>query len=588
MTWQQIYNPLGNIGLTALAAALPIIFLFWALAIKRMKGHIAGLLTTVVAIIVAIAVYGMPVKLAVLSTVNGAFYGFFPIGWIVLTAVFLYNVTVKTGQFEIIKNSIASITDDRRLQALLIAFSFGAFLEGAAGFGTPVAISGAMLVGLGFNPLYAAGLCLIANTAPVAFGGVGIPIIVAGQVTGIDAMAISQMVGRTLPILSLIVPLYLVILMSGWKNAKEVMPAIFVSGASFAIAQWYSANYMSPMLPDIIASLASLIALAVFLRYWKPKNIWRFADEAKMTKSSKLEYSAGQVLKAWSPFIILTVIITAWGLTPVKEALDSFALIKVHVPGLDNMIIQGVKPMAAIFKFNYLSAAGTAILFSAFISIALLGMKFTEGLKIFVETVKTLKFPLITIMSVLGFAYIANFSGMSTTMGLALAKSGKFFPFFSPILGWLGVFITGSDTSANALFGKLQQVTGTEIGVDPLVTVSANTSGGVTGKMISPQSIAVATAAVGLVGKESDLFRFTVKHSLIFAVAVGIITTLQAYVFTWIIPKYKIAETVAAAAGAPKDLTTGLIYLAITAALVVFTYIAVYLSNLRKEQYGKA
>jgi len=581
MTWTQVYDPLKNIGLSALVAALPIFFLFWALAVKRMKGHIAGLLTALVAVVVAVAAYGMPAKLALLSTANGALYGFFPIGWIVLTAVFLYNVTVKTGQFEIIKNSIASITDDRRLQALLIAFSFGAFLEGAAGFGTPVAISGAMLVGLGFNPLYAAGICLIANTAPVAFGGVGIPIIVAGQVTGIPDMAISQMVGRTLPLLSAVVPLYLVILMAGWKGAKEVLPAIAVSGLSFAVAQWYSANYMSPMLPDIIASLVSIIALTVFLKFWKPKNIWRFPNEPKATATSELKYSAAEILRAWAPFIILTIFITAWGLKPVKEFLDNFALIKFHIPGLDNTIVKGGKPMEAIFKFNYLSAAGTAILISAFVSIIMLGMRISDGVKVFVETVKTLKFPLVTIMAVLGFAYIANFSGMSTTMGLALSKTGKYFPFFAPFLGWLGVFITGSDTSANALFGKLQQVTAGQIGVDPVVTVAANTSGGVTGKMISPQSIAVATASVGLVGEESNLFRFTVKHSLIFATVIGVITTLQAYVLKWIIPSYElITATVAKAA---PNLGQGATYLGITIALVIMLFTAVVALNARKR-----
>lgn len=582
MTWKMVIDPLNNIGLSALMAAVPILYMFWALAVKRMKGHIAGVTTVILAVLVAIFGYGMPAKLALLSTGYGMLYGLFPIAWIVVTAVYLYNITVKTGQFEIIKNSIASITDDRRLQALLIAFSFGAFLEGAAGFGTPVAISGAMLVGLGFNPLYAAGICLIANTAPVAFGGVGIPIIVAGQVTGIDAMAISQMVGRTLPFLSVIVPFYLIILMAGWKKMVEVWPAVLVSGASFAIAQWYSANYMSPMLPDIIASLVSIVALAAFLKVWKPPTTWRFADEAPSLGKEKLQYSAGQVLKAWAPFIILTIFITAWGLKPVKDALDYFGLVKFEIPGLHNMIIKGEKPMEAIFKLNYLSAAGTAILISAFVSIIMLGMPISEGIKTFFETLKILRYPILTIASVLGFAYIANFSGMSITMGTALAATGKFFPFFAPFLGWLGVFITGSDTSANALFGKLQAVTADKIGVDPVVTVAANTSGGVTGKMISPQSIAVATAAVGLVGHEADLFRFTVKHSLIFATIIGVFVTLQAYVLTWMIPKYKMVEAAAAAAAQKVFPTLGVTYLGYTVALVALVLIMVLVMNRKK------
>lgn len=577
MTWNQVTNPLNNLLLSGLVTAIPILFLFYGLAVRRMKGHIAGIITTILAILVAVLVYRMPVSLALASTLSGMAYGLFPIGWIVITAVFLYNITVKAGQFDVIKNSIASITDDRRLQALLIAFSFGAFLEGAAGFGTPVAISGAMLVGLGFNPLYAAGICLIANTAPVAFGGVGIPIIVAGQVTGIDTMAISQMVGRTLPILSVFIPYYLVVLMAGFKKANEVLPAILVSGISFAVAQWFSANYLSPMLPDIIASLASIISLAVFLQFWKPANIWRFEGEKEASKS-KLEYTGGQILRAWAPFIILTVLITAWGLKPVKDTLDAWTQIKFHVPLLDNAVIRGGKPMEAIFKFNWLSAAGTAILISTLISLSFLKIGLGEAFKTFGDTLKTLKFPLLTIAAVLGFAYIANYGGMSTTLGMALATTGFLFPFAAPFLGWLGVFITGSDTSANALFGKLQQVTATQIGVDPVVTVAANTSGGVTGKMISPQSIAVATAAVGLVGKESDLFRFTVKHSLFFATLIGIITMLQAYVIKWIIPKYKVT-TVAAAAAAPPDVATGVTYMAIAIALVIATVIAVFLLN---------
>lgn len=572
MTWSQVYNPLNNLALSAAFAFLPILVLFWALAVKRLKGHIAGLLTAGTAIIIAIFVYGMPVGLALLSTLDGSMYGLFPIGWIVVTAVFLYNVSVKSGQFEILKNSIANITEDRRIQALLIAFSFGAFLEGAAGFGTPVAISAAMLVGLGFQPLYAAGLCLIANTAPVAFGGIGIPIIVAGQVSGIDPMAISQMVGRQLPVLSVAIPFVLVMIMSGWRGTKEVLPAVLVSGFSFALAQWFSANYLSPMLPDIISSLVSIVALVLFLRVWKPKNIWRFAHEAKEEKYTKIHYSVRQILRAWAPFIILTILISAWGMKPVKDLFDSFALAKLHIPGLDQMILKDGAPMEAVFKFNYLSAAGTAILISAFFTLLLYKIKLSEGAKLFGETLKTLKFPLLTMGAVLGFAYLTNFSGMSTTLGYALAKTGSFFPFVSPILGWLGVFITGSDTSANALFGKLQVVTANQIGIDPVLTIAANSSGGVAAKMISPQSIAVATASVGLVGKESDLFRFAVKYSILFVLVISVITTVQAYLLKFMIPRYEMV-TGAAAPAASVDLSGGWIYLGAAFGLVLLLFL---------------
>lgn len=584
MTWDQAVNPLNNVALSALIATVPILFFFWALAIKRMKGHIAGLITVTLAILVAVIGYGMPADIALLSTGFGMLFGIFPIAWIVLTAVFLYNITVKTGQFEVIKNSIASVTDDRRLQALLIAFSFSAFLEGAAGFGTPVAIAAAMLVGLGFNPLYAAGIALVANTAPVAFGGVGIPVIVAGQVTGIDQMAISQMVGRTLPLLSIIVPFYLIIIMAGWKKTVEVWPAILVTGGSFAAAQFLTANYLNPMLPNIVASIVSIVALALFLQVWKPASTWRFADESQTEGKEELKYSAGQILKAWSPFIILTIFITAWGLKPVKEALDYFAIAKFPIPGLHEMVIgANGKPMGAVFNFNILSAAGTAILLSSFVSVLMLGMRLSEGVKLFFETVHSLRFPIITIASVLGFAYIANFSGMSIAMGVALAATGALFPFFSPLLGWLGVFITGSCTSSNALFGKLQYVTATEIGVDPVVTVAGNASGGVTGKMISPQSIAVASAAVGLVGREGDLFRFAIKHSILLALFLSVVVTLQAYVFTGLIPVYEMVQAAAATAAAPVFPTVGVTYLAVTAGVLAAVYLAVAMLNRGKN-----
>ncbi|MEW6696934.1 MAG: L-lactate permease [Bacillota bacterium] len=578
MEWTQVINPLDNLFLSALVAAIPIFFMFYALAIARMKGHIAGSITLLLAIGIAIFVHQMPAGLAIWSSIYGALYGLFPIGWIVLTAVFLYQLTVKSGQFEIIKDSIAAITDDRRLQALLIAFGFGAFLEGAAGFGTPVAITAGMLVGLGFNPLYAAGICLIANTAPVAFGGIGIPIITAGAVSGIDAMAVSQMVGRQLPFLSVFVPFWLVFIMAGWKGAKEVMPAILVTGVSFAVAQWWSANYLSPMLPDIISALVSIVALVFLLRKWKPKNVWRFKDEPAATLEVR-KHSFGVIAKAWSPFIVLTILIGDWGLKSVKTLLDTVT-IAIPFDAINNLIIAGGKPIAVIYKFNYLSAAGTAILLSAIISAIILRISFSDFIKTFQETLKSLTYPLITIACVLGFAFIANWSGMTPTLGKAFTVTGALFPLVSPILGWLGVFITGSDTSSNALFGKMQAVTATEIGVDPVLTVAANASGGVAAKMISPQSIAVATAACNLVGKESDLFRFTVLHSLFFTAIICVITYLQAYVFSWMIPVYETAkqaaakspEAIAAAEAALRS--QGALFLAATA--VVVLAIAVY------------
>ena len=588
MPWIQTIDPLKNIPLSALVAAIPVIFIFWAL-IKKMKGYITSLLALAIAIFIALLIYGMPLKLAMLSTLHGSLYGLFPISWIIISAVFLFNVTVKSGQFEVIKSFMASITPDRRLQALLIAFSFGAFLEGAAGFGAPVAISGAMLVGLGFNPLYAAGLCLIANTAPVAFGSVGTPIIMASRMSDIPELAISQMVGRTLPLLSLLIPFYLVTLMSGFKKSLEVMPAILVSGISFAFVQWFTSNYMGPMLPDILAGIASILSLLFLLKYWKPKSIWRFKEEPSLQTSVEIKYTSLQILRAWSPFIIMTLFIIAWGFQPVKDILNSIGFFKFKIPGLENAILQpdgNPLPIKA-FDFNYLSTPGTAVIFAAFISIPLIGISIRESIKIFGATLKQLMFPIITIAAVVGYAFIANYAGMSITMAGALASTGVLFPFFSPILGWLGVFLTGSDTSANALFGKLQAQTADTLGFDPLVTVSANATGGVTGKMISPQSIAVGAAAVGLVGKESDLFRFTFKHSFIMLFIVCVLTCLQVYVTKWVVPVYTKINTTDILANASLNSTNtdqGYWYL-LTLALAV-GLIIVSLSINKKSKTG--
>ena len=581
MNWTQVVDPLNNIGLSALIAAVPILFIFWALIIKKMKGYQASLFTALIAIILAIFVYGMPLKLAASSVIHGVFYGLFPICWVIIGAVFLYNVTVKSGQFEIIQNFMASITSDRRLQALLVAFSFGAFLEGAAGMGAPVAITAAMLVGLGFNPLYAAGICLISNTVPVTFGSLGIPIIAAAQVSGLPEMAVSQMVGRTLPILALIVPFYLVILMAGFKRSLEVLPAILLSGVVFAVIQFLVSNYINPMLPGILAGLASIICLTVFLKYWKPKSIWRFKEESQQTVESELKYSTGQIIKAWSPYIIMTLMIIVWGIQPVKEALNSIGQIKFNIPGLKDTILKpdnsGFIEIKA-FDFNFLSTAGTATVLSAFLSLPLIGMSLIKGLKTFFATLNQLKFPIITISSIVGFAFIANNSGMAISMAMALASTGILFPFFSPILGWLGVFLTGSNTSSNALFSKLQFTTAENIGINPLLTVGANATGGVAGKMISPQSLAVGAAAVGLVGRESELFRFTLKHSFIMLTIISIITVIQAYLVSWIIPKYEMTERVATAA--VSNVSKGLLFMLIlTGVLFLFGMIVLKLNK---------
>jgi lactate permease len=566
MTWTMATNPLDHVALSALVAAIPIFFLFWALAIKRMKGHKTAMGAAALGVAVAVVGFGMPVKLALLSTLDGMLFGLWPVAWIVVTAVFLYNLSVKTGQFEVLKNSLASITDDRRLQALLIAFSFGAFLEGAAGFGAPVAISGAMLVGLGFEPLYAAGICLIANTAPVAFGAIGIPIVVAGQVSGVDTMAISQMVGRTLPFVSVAIPFYLVVLMAGFKKGVEVWPAALVSGGSFALAQWASSNYLGPLLPDIIASIASIVCLTLFLQVWHPKTSWRFKGEAPSQGKEKLRYTGGQVFRAWAPFIVLSIFVGAWGVKSIKTALDHVALFKLSIPGLDGMIVRGGKPMAAAFSFSLLSAAGTAILLCALVSLPVMKASPRMAVRVAGQTFKSLKFPITTISFILGFAYIMNFSGMAHALGNAFAATGSAFPFLSPFLGWLGVLMTGSDTSTNALFGKLQEVTATKLGVDPVITVAANTSGGVCGKMISPQSLAVATAAVGLVGKEPDLFRFTVKHSIILTTVIAVLVYLQTNVLGFLVPLY--ARGAAAVAAAAPNHAEGFTWLAATAAVI--------------------
>jgi len=519
----------------------------------------------------------MPVNLSVLSIFNGFLFGLWPVCWIVVTAVYIYNLSVETKQFEIIKNSLAAISDDRRVQAVIIAYSFGAFLEGAAGFGTPVAISAAMLAGLGFNPIYAAGICLIANTAPVAFGAIGIPIVVAAGVSGVDMMAISKMVGRQLPFFSIIVPFYMAVVMAGWKKAVEIWPILLVSGGSFALTQFLVSNYIGPYLPDILSAIVSIIATVIFAKIWHPKESWTFEHEAAAVGRAKLEFTAGQVFRAWAPFILLSIFVAAWGVKPVKAALDQIATLKFPIAGLDKAVIDHLgKPKAAVYAFNILSAAGTAILFAGILSIPVMGASIGTALRVAGKTLNQLKWPIVTIGTILGFAYLYNFSGMAITLGYAFASTGIIFPFFAAFLGWLGVFMTGSDTSSNALFGKLQEVTARQIGIDPVLTVATNSSGGVFGKMISPQSIAVATAATGYVGHEGDIFRFTLKHSIILTFIMGVLAMLQAYVFTWMIPQWEQvvqAAVQATKAAAPVNIQEGINYLIATFAISLFIVI---------------
>lgn len=568
--WLQNYDPAGNIWISALVALIPIVFFFVALTKLRLKGYVAGTITVLLALAVALFFYKMPLSAALASVVYGFFYGLWPIAWIIVAAVFLYKVSVKTGQFDIIRESILSITADQRLQLILVGFCFGAFLEGAAGFGAPVAITAALLVGLGFKPLYAAGLCLIANTAPVAFGAMGIPVIVAGQVSGLDPFPIGQMAGRQLPFMTMIVLFWIMAIMDGWRGVKETWPAVLVGGGSFAIVQFLTANYIGPELPDITSAIVSLVALTAFLKVWQPKTIFRFEDQGKDAGTAGAAgaggggaagaastvagepqatrtLTTGMILKAWSPFIVLTVMVTIWSLKPFKNLFTKTGelanwVINIPVPFLHNFVqktepvVAKTTPYAAEYAFNWFNATGTAIVLGAIISIVMLRMSPGKALETAGETLKELALPIYSIGMVLAFAFVANYSGLSATLALALSHTGPAFAFFSPFLGWIGVFLTGSDTSANALFGALQATTASQLGLPEVLTVAANTTGGVTGKMISPQSIAIACAAVGLVGRESDLFRFTVKHSLIFAAIIGAMTALQAYVLPWMIP----------------------------------------------------
>jgi lactate permease len=558
--WQHNYEPIGgSLGVSAIFAGIPIVVLFLMLGVLRKPAWMAAFSALVSALIVALTVYGMPASLAFIATVYGAAFGIFPIAWIVFASIMLYRLAVDTGKFEIIKDSVGGLTNDRRLQAMFIAFSFGAFIEGAAGFGAPVAVSGAMLAGLGFNPFYAAGICLLANTAPVAFGSIGIPVVTLANVTGLPVLPLSAMVGRLCAMISIVIPGYLIVVMAGGKRALEVLPAILACGVSFAGMQFYVSNYIGPELTDIMSSLTCIVVMVIVLKMWKPKTIMRLEGDKPIEAQPK-RHGGGEVFMAWVPYLLLVAFVLMWGEADIKPRInalgdrvvpDALPLVagtgplaeRLMVPGLHNMItrippvVPQPAPYAAFYELNWLSASGTACLLAILASAIVLRVSPGRLGKIYAATFKQLSLPMVTIASMLGLAYLMNYSGMTSTLGLALAATGVAFPFFSAVLGWLGVFLTGSDTSANALFGNLQVVTANALDLNPVLTASVNSSAGVMGKMISIQSIAVAVAATGMTtADESRLFRFTIKHSVLLMVAMAIISMLFAYVFPQYVP----------------------------------------------------
>jgi lactate permease len=541
--WEQNYQPVaGNLAYSTLVAAIPLLILFYLLGVKRKPSWVAALSALAAALLLALAVDGMPAPQAIASVIYGAAFGLFPIGWIVFASILLYRVTLETGKFEIIKDSIGSLSDDRRLQALLIGFSFGAFIEGAAGFGTPVAVAAAMLAGLGFSPFYAACICLIANTAPVAFGSIGIPVVTLAGITGLPVEPLSAMVGRFCSLIAIIIPAYMIVAMAGLRKALEVLPAIAACGLTFAVVQFGVSNTIGPELTDILASLASLAAMIVVMKLWRPAVIFRLEGDTPPQKAVH-KHSGGELLQAWSPYILLVIFVLAWGYGPVRTALNTVS-IPIEVPGLHNTITRmppvtaTPQPYAAVFNLNWLAAAGTSCFFAALVAALLLGLSPARFGKIFMATQRQLAFPMLTIATVLALAFLMNYAGMTTTLGLAFAATGTAFPFFSSMLGWLGVFLTGSDTSSNALFGHLQVVTANAVGINPVLTASANASGGVMGKMISLQSIAVAVAATGMAGSdEGKLFRFTLRHSIILTIVMALVTLVFAYCLPQFVPQ---------------------------------------------------
>jgi lactate permease len=558
LNWTQIYTPVGgSLALSALVAALPVAVLLGLLGFSHAKAHWAALAGLASALAVAIFVFGMPAQLAGTAALMGAAYGLFPIGWIVLGAIFVYDVTVKSGDFEIVKDTIAGVGSDRRVQALLIAFCFGGFIEGAAGFGTPVAISAAMLIGLGFRPLEAAGLALIANTAPVAFGALGIPVITLSTVTGLPLDLLSAMVGRILVLFCVVVPFWVVWTMCGRRKMMEVWPACLTTGITFGATQFLISNYVGASLAAIGASLVSIVSLIVLLRFWQPATVWSFEHEDNVERArqhaSRRTYTTGRKAKAWMPWVLVSVFVFVWGLTPVKTFLNGgpaghpnflsgISLRNITVPMLHKAVTRTppvvAKPTAepAIFVFNWASATGTSLTLAGIAGGLLLGFTPLALINIFLGTLKRISKSLLTIAAMLALGFSTRYAGLDASMGLAFASTGVLFPFFSPLLGWLGVALTGSDTASNVLFGGLQQITARQLGVSPILAASANSAGGVMGKMIDAQSIVVAGVATGQEGNEGSILRYVFLHSIVLAGLVGVVVFLMAYVFPWAIP----------------------------------------------------
>jgi lactate permease len=538
VSWEQVYNPLGNSFLSTLLAAVPIVVLLGTLAFLRFKAHRAALLGLISALIIAVFVFGMPADKAGAVAVFGAAYGLFPIGWIILNVIFLYTLANEKGHFRILQESLTMVTRDRRLQVLLIAFCFGAFFEGAAGFGTPVAVTAAILIGLGFSPLTASGLSLVANTAPVAFGALGTPIIALQGVTGLSLGALSAQAGRILPFFSIIVPFWLVWAFAGFRGMIEVWPALLVAGGLFAIPQFLISNFHGPWLVDIIASVVSMLGLVLFLLVWHPKRTWNLKDEVDLPNTPPGErFGRGRIIRAWLPWAILSVLVFIWGIPQVKSFLDGLSSIKVVVPLVNKLIyrmppvVPGPAAEAAVFSFNWLSFTGTGILVAAVISAFLMGYTPRAMARAWWATLRRVRFSLLTVAAMLSLGFITRYSGLDAAMGLTFAKTGKFYPFFGTMLGWLGVALTGSDTSSNVLFGSLQRISAEQIGLNPTLMAAANSCGGVMGKMIDAQSIVVASTATRWYGHEGDILRYVFFHSLALAALVGLMVFLQAYVF---------------------------------------------------------
>jgi lactate permease len=557
--YQQVYDPVaGSLVLSTLVALIPIVVLFVLLAGIRMAAQWASLISLAVALVIAILVYGMPFGLAINSALFGAAFGLFPIIWIVVNAIFIYNVIVDTGHFDTIRDSLAGLSNDRRVQVVLIAFVFGALLEATAGFGTPVAITGALMAGLGFEPMYAASLALLANTAPVAFGGFGIPILTAAAVSGLDPMELSQMVGRQTPFLALIIPGMLVTVMAGFRRMIEVLPVVAVSGIAFAFTQFLISNVLGPELADLLAALVAVVGVVALMSFWSPREEWHFEHEPPAAEREDFEEPPlGRTLYAWSPFVIIVALFLIVQIGPIKDAVsatqtainfpnavvsETTGLPVVPWPGLDGHVAQTQPvvpkptPYDAFFSTNWLSAAGTIILIGDIISLIVLRVGPGRALRVYGESLNQLKWAILTIVAVLGLGFLLNYAGMTFTLGLAAAATGVLFPFFAPIIGWLGVALTGSDTSSNALFANLQKVTAQQLNLSPNLTVGANSSGGVLGKMISPQNLAVGTSATGLQGKEGDLLRLVLKWSIGLTILMSILVVLQAYVLKFMVP----------------------------------------------------